>query len=238
MIRAADLAADGWTNPTPTAVYPLTPAGSFWACRQPTGPGPYLPDKSRCGRPHRGIDLNASRDDDVLSPAPGVVQSISLTDGGGFVMTILHEVRGSVVFSKHLHLLADSWTSRGALEGKRVERGEPVAGVGKTGKGINVLHNHTEIALVLRLTNRRSDYIDPEIVYYGKGEGHMRLGDQGPSVRKLQERLLEKGFDIGELGADSDFGPKTEAAVQSFQKTSGLTESGEADSITTTFLFI
>jgi hypothetical protein len=43
----------------------------------------------------------------------------------------------------------------------------------------------------------------------------LRLGSEGPAVKRLQTLLTEAGYDVGWI--DSDFGPKTEAAVKAFQ---------------------
>jgi len=51
----------------------------------------------------------------------------------------------------------------------------------------------------------------------------LRRGSFGSAVRKLQELLRAKGFD---LSIDSDFGPATELAVMMFQKNNGLVVDG------------
>lgn len=51
----------------------------------------------------------------------------------------------------------------------------------------------------------------------------LSIGDRGQQVRKLQEKLNEKGAD---LTADGIFGPGTHAAVVAFQARSGLTPDG------------
>lgn len=47
----------------------------------------------------------------------------------------------------------------------------------------------------------------------------LNRGDEGADVKELQRRLG--------VGADGDFGPKTEAAVKAFQKKNGLTVDGK-----------
>ena len=51
-------------------------------------------------------------------------------------------------------------------------------------------------------------------------------GDRGEWVKTMQEALIEKGYDLGQWGADGAFGKQTEKAVKAFQKASGLTEDG------------
>jgi hypothetical protein len=52
----------------------------------------------------------------------------------------------------------------------------------------------------------------------------LRLGSKGPAVVELQKKLAAKGFSPGT--ADGDFGPKTLAAVKSFQKAHHLVADG------------
>ena len=63
---------------------------------------------------------------------------------------------------------------------------------------------------------------------YEKGEIPMvdqyliRRRDKGEKVRTLQQGLIRLGYDLGPLGADGDFGSKTEVAVKLFQSNNGL----------------
>ena len=52
----------------------------------------------------------------------------------------------------------------------------------------------------------------------------LRQGATGPSVVQLQQLLTARGFNPG--AADGIFGPRTEAAVIAFQRSSGLTPDG------------
>lgn len=57
----------------------------------------------------------------------------------------------------------------------------------------------------------------------------LTLGDEGPNVKELQEKLLRldsKKYSLGGYGADGKFGALTQKAVKAFQKTSGLTQDG------------
>ena len=53
-------------------------------------------------------------------------------------------------------------------------------------------------------------------------------------VRQVQQHLKDKGVDVGAV--DGVMGPKTRAALKSFQQQQGLTASGEIDSSTLTAL--
>ena len=41
-------------------------------------------------------------------------------------------------------------------------------------------------------------------------------------VRRVQNALLSRGYDLGASGADNDMGPSTKAALVKFQKDNGL----------------
>ena len=55
-------------------------------------------------------------------------------------------------------------------------------------------------------------------------------GHDGGQVRQAQEALNQKGFDAGT--ADGKWGPQTQAAVQKFQQSQKLEQSGELDNQT------
>ena len=54
----------------------------------------------------------------------------------------------------------------------------------------------------------------------------IRRGSTGEYVKKAQELLMEKGYDLAPYGADGQFGKKTEAAVKQFQQDWGLKQDG------------
>lgn len=54
----------------------------------------------------------------------------------------------------------------------------------------------------------------------------MRQGANGEGVKKLQERLISLGFDVGDTAADGIWGPKTEKAFKEFQEKYGLVVDG------------
>ena len=57
-------------------------------------------------------------------------------------------------------------------------------------------------------------------------------GRTGAAVKKLQEDLIELGYDCGPDGADGDYGENTRKAVLKFQKDNKLVEDGVAGTIT------
>lgn len=56
----------------------------------------------------------------------------------------------------------------------------------------------------------------------------LRKGDSGPDVIRLQQLLVDRGFDLGASGADGKFGEKTRAAVLAFQRSAGIQADGIA----------
>ncbi len=58
----------------------------------------------------------------------------------------------------------------------------------------------------------------------------LRRGDKGEDVRQLQEMLGQAGYDPGPI--DGDFGPRTLAAVQAFQRAAGLVVDGAVGPLT------
>ncbi|GLC30966.1 peptidoglycan-binding protein [Clostridium omnivorum] len=60
----------------------------------------------------------------------------------------------------------------------------------------------------------------------------LRKGSSDPLVKKLQQGLINLGYDLGSYGADGAFGNKTEQAVISFQRDHGLLVDGVVGSQT------
>ncbi|MBQ7896691.1 MAG: peptidoglycan-binding protein [Oscillospiraceae bacterium] len=60
----------------------------------------------------------------------------------------------------------------------------------------------------------------------------LSLGSQGDKVKKLQQSLINAGYDLGEAGADGDFGELTQTALKQFQTDVGITADGVAGSDT------
>lgn len=57
---------------------------------------------------------------------------------------------------------------------------------------------------------------------------NLKYGSSGSEVEKLQNALIEAGYDVGGTGADGVFGNKTAAAVKQYQKDNGLAVDGIA----------
>lgn len=62
-------------------------------------------------------------------------------------------------------------------------------------------------------------------------------GSKGSEVKKLQEALINAGYDVGKTGADGVLGKNTEAAIKQYQKDNGLTVDGIAGKNTQASLY-
>lgn len=67
------------------------------------------------------------------------------------------------------------------------------------------------------------------INYIDQLQTNMKKGMKSDQVKKLQEQLIQAGFDLDKYGADGVFGPKTEKAVKQLQKQLGIKETGVWD---------
>ena len=56
----------------------------------------------------------------------------------------------------------------------------------------------------------------------------LRNGDNGKTVKAIQQLLLSNGVELPKYGADGDFGGETEAGVIAYQKANGLSADGTA----------
>lgn len=56
----------------------------------------------------------------------------------------------------------------------------------------------------------------------------LKKGSKGEAVKKLQQMLLDRGYQLPRYGADGDYGNETVAAVKAFQKDNGLKVDGIA----------
>lgn len=61
---------------------------------------------------------------------------------------------------------------------------------------------------------------------------NLSYGSSGDEVKKLQQSLINAGYDLGSTGADGQFGELTQAAVKKYQQDNGLDVDGIAGSNT------
>ena len=57
---------------------------------------------------------------------------------------------------------------------------------------------------------------------------NLSYGSSGDEVKKLQQALINAGYDVGSTGADGKFGANTQAAVKKYQQDNGLSVDGIA----------
>ena len=72
--------------------------------------------------------------------------------------------------------------------------------------------------------------VPPDVVIPPDGGASLSFGARGPHVSELQGALTARGFAVGEI--DGIFGSKTRLALQSFQASAGLPQTGVADPAT------
>ena len=66
---------------------------------------------------------------------------------------------------------------------------------------------------------------------------NLSTGSRGDEVKKLQQKLIEKGYSVGAAGADGIYGADTDAAVRKYQQENGLNVDGIAGSQTQSKLY-
>lgn len=64
------------------------------------------------------------------------------------------------------------------------------------------------------------------------GQPLLKNGSKGNDVKKLQQSLIDAGYDVGKTGADGIYGTNTTNAVKKYQKDNGLAVDGIAGPIT------
>ncbi len=66
---------------------------------------------------------------------------------------------------------------------------------------------------------------------------NLSYGSSGDEVKKLQQSLINAGYDLGSTGADGKFGDLTQAAVKQYQQANGLAVDGIAGNNTLSKLY-
>ena len=66
---------------------------------------------------------------------------------------------------------------------------------------------------------------------------NLNLGSRNDEVKRLQQELINQGYDVGSSGADGIYGEKTQAAVRAYQHDNKLTVDGIAGNQTQTSLY-
>lgn len=66
---------------------------------------------------------------------------------------------------------------------------------------------------------------------------NLSIGSSGEEVRKLQNALINAGYNVGSTGADGKYGANTQSAVKQYQKDMGISADGIAGKLTQSALF-
>lgn len=66
---------------------------------------------------------------------------------------------------------------------------------------------------------------------------NLSIGSSGEEVRKLQNALINAGYNVGSTGADGKYGANTQSAVKKYQKDMGISADGIAGKLTQSALF-
>ena len=103
----------------------------------------------------------------------------------------------------------------------------------KISNGIKTLGDRIKEAFSYEETETVIDQFSEAVTGPGNplGEfwGQLEKGAKGEDVKKLQQKLFDMGYDIGTAGVDGIFGPKTQEALQKFQKDSKIKPTGIFD---------
>jgi murein DD-endopeptidase MepM/ murein hydrolase activator NlpD len=142
--------SDGVVHPLALGrlVVPNGPTGRFGANRPGDRP-------AECGEGHCGVDLRADEGTVVLAVRAGTVVTARSEDrgrGGRFVKIAHND--GSATYYFHLDRLRPDLVS-----GSRVEAGDPIATLGRT--GVSFAPTHLHFAMTIRDDAGREIYVDP-----------------------------------------------------------------------------
>ena len=194
------------------------------------------------------LDQNGSANVQVPAPIAGYAHYLNPNDFGSVrIYTKPFGQPGAELVGQVLHMNASTFRFK---EGERIEYGQPI-GI-QSGKGPNGLnhfgvHAHVELELeqfkkyIADLKSgaitqetfpaRGSTEPRPATPLNAMADGVLKQGEKGDEVRALQEQLIKSGIttiDGRPFVADSDFGSRTKAAVEQYQRAHNLTPDGEA----------
>ncbi|NPU63395.1 peptidoglycan-binding protein [Bradyrhizobium sp. 83012] len=193
------------------------------------------PDRSKASDGSVGDTSHSARKSDHNPDAAGVVHAIDIT----------HDPRGGL----DSYAFADALLRRQdhrllyVISNRRIGSGPsgPQPGVWRPYHGANAHDHHVHVSIVSgQLADDVSEWAIPSpedlgshaaaaAASYVAPPATVRLGDDGPAVQWLQQRLVAHGFT---LTVDGDFGPATRAAVRTFQGRQGLAADGIAGPLT------
>lgn len=94
-------------------------------------------------------------------------------------------------------------------------------------------HTATNVTLGMKV---RTGLLPGETPSYDDAQSALMLGSKGPAVKEMQQKLITLGYDLGNYGADGDFGSITFAAIKQFQRDKNITIDGVCGVVTKTYL--
>ncbi|GAB2514989.1 peptidoglycan-binding protein [Lysobacter humi (ex Lee et al. 2017)] len=181
------------------------------------------------------FSVDDGRPADIPSPAAGYVRHLRDATNAVRIYDRPYGTPGARMLAQVLHMEPGTTPA----DGSRVDYGARLGRMGDTGTPGSV-HAHIEMepaAFRQYIRDINSGVITPDR-HPARGpapdamaDGVLRLGETGPAVRALQQRLHDLGIRDGQgrvLPVDGDFGPRTEQAVRNFQRARGLEDDGIA----------
>ncbi len=181
-----------------------------------------VPVKSKGGATYTGNMLNAFKNNGFTD----VTAKVNLSTGSGLQRgdVLLNVANHTAMYIGNGQIASAHYNENGGSRG-----GQPGD---QTGKEINVSgyynSSNSPWEYVLRYT---AGGTAPE-EKPGTGDTMpssgptMQYGSSGSNVKTLQKRLILLGYNVGDAGADGDFGASTQTAVKSFQSQHGLSADG------------
>ena len=183
---------------------------------------------------HNGWDLIANDGDDILASHDGVVTFAGEDGSGGLGVVIrtakeFEDINGRPSYWKSVywHLQTGSICVHASQE---VKKGQKIGQADNTGFSTGT-HLHFGIKPVKQgeqewqwdnvdQDNGFNGAVDPAPYYVHRFDKDMAFGDRSDEVKKLQNRMTQEGFFIGE--ATGFYGTKTREAVYGYQISKGI----------------
>lgn len=204
------------------------------ADRPGEGRGEFGTSRGGGARRHGGVDIQGNVGDPIAAYAAGTVRVQPNNGAAGNTVTIDH---GNGVVTRYFHL-----DSIGVRDGQRVEAGDQVGTMGRTGNTPRQGDTHLHFEML-----RDGQRVDPMQYLQVPGreqrtggqtrstdpmaDGMLRRDERGPDVAGLQRSLNALGVRDAQgnrLGEDGVLGQRTEEAVRAFQREYGLRVDGVA----------
>lgn len=209
-------------------------AGFVSAVAQKLGLTEYIYPECGCG-PMIALYQKAGRwmENDAYVPKPGDVIFYDWQDSGvGDNMGVSDHVGIVINISGNVINIIEGNCGNAVQYTARQVNGQYIRGYG--------LPNYAAAASAINAHEEPEEVPDPgEVVMTALPDGYcyvplpiLSIGDDSEAVRAAQLLLKGRGFPVGWMGADGEFGPKTEAALGKFKRDRGLQRTAEIDAET------